>query len=165
MNVHVWLLRKFRKIRKWILKIEIQLFMNRKPTKKKRKEAFSSSSETPKLIIRPNLAWTRIYGIACWVKYLVDSSENIWGCLDESIVVVAHHEPAHAFEPEMECLWHDPRDPNRGPVALPIRVRELRGVAGDHHRRKTQILLFLCLLLLHLISLVIFRLILLHRLV
>ena len=105
MNVHVWLLRKFRKIRKWILKIEIQLFMNRKPTKKKRKEAFSSSSETPKLIIRPNLAWTRIYGIACWVKYLVDSSENIWGCLNESMfVVVAHHELVHTFE-RMSSTW------------------------------------------------------------
>ena len=80
-------------------------------------------------------------------------------------VVVTHHEPVHAFEPETECLRNDPRDPNRGPMALPVRVRELRGVVGDHHQRKTQVLLFLCLLLLHLISLVIFRLILLHRLV
>ncbi|XP_024175040.1 conserved oligomeric Golgi complex subunit 1 [Rosa chinensis] len=27
----------------------------------------------------------RIYGIACRVKYLVDTPENIWGCLDESM--------------------------------------------------------------------------------
>lgn len=47
----------------------------------------SSSSETPKLIIHPNPARTRIYGIACRVKYLVDSPENIWGCLDESMFV------------------------------------------------------------------------------
>ena len=53
-----------------------------------KKKAFSSSSsETPKLIIHPNPARTRIYGIACQVKYLVDSLENIWGCLDESMFV------------------------------------------------------------------------------
>ncbi|KAM4084703.1 hypothetical protein ACJW30_08G153500 [Castanea mollissima] len=46
----------------------------------------SSSSETPKLI-HPDPARTRIYGIACRVKYLVDSPENIWGCLDESMFV------------------------------------------------------------------------------
>ena len=79
----IWLLRKFRKIRKWILKIGFQLFTNQKPTpkkkkKKKKEKAFSSfSSETPKLIIHPNPAQTWIYGIACWIKYLVDSLENI----------------------------------------------------------------------------------------
>nr|XP_043610287.1 conserved oligomeric Golgi complex subunit 1 [Erigeron canadensis] len=30
-----------------------------------------------------NPARTRIYGIACRVKYIVDTPENIWGCLDE----------------------------------------------------------------------------------
>ena len=96
--------------------------------KKKRKEqAFSSSSSTPKLIIHPNPARTQIYGIVCWVKYLVDSPENIWGCLNESMfVVVAHHEPVHAFEPETECLRHDPQDPNHGPMALSVHVRELQ---------------------------------------
>ncbi|GMY16325.1 conserved oligomeric Golgi complex subunit 1 [Fagus crenata] len=48
--------------------------------------SFSSASETPKLV-SPNPARTRIYGIACRVKYLVDSPENIWGCLDESMFV------------------------------------------------------------------------------
>ena len=80
-------------------------------------------------------------------------------------VVVTHHEPMHAFKPKMKCLRHDSWDLNHEPMALPIRVRELWGVAGDRHWRKTQILLFLCLLLLHLISPVIFRLILLDRLV
>ena len=47
----------------------------------------SFSSSTPKLIIHPNPARTRIYGIVCWVKYLVDSPENIWGCLDESMFI------------------------------------------------------------------------------
>ena len=88
----IWLPRKFRKIRKWILKIEFQLFTNRKPTQKKKKkkekkEAFSSDSETPELIIHTNPARTWIYGIACRVKCLVDSPENIWGCLDESMFV------------------------------------------------------------------------------
>ena len=55
--------------------------------KKKEEEALSSSSETPKLIIHPILARTRIYGIACRVKYLVDSPENIWGCHDESMFI------------------------------------------------------------------------------
>ncbi|XVF24630.1 hypothetical protein REPUB_Repub13aG0143700 [Reevesia pubescens] len=31
----------------------------------------------------------RIYGIACRVKYLVDTPENIWGCLDESMFLEA----------------------------------------------------------------------------
>ena len=85
----IWLPRKFRKIRKWILKIGFQLFTNRKPTKKKKKKKafFSSFDETPKLIIHPNPARTRIYDIACWVKYLVDSPENIWGCHNESMFV------------------------------------------------------------------------------
>ncbi|KAF3439410.1 hypothetical protein FNV43_RR17688 [Rhamnella rubrinervis] len=32
---------------------------------------------------------SRIYGIACRVKYLVDTPENIWGCLDESMFLEA----------------------------------------------------------------------------
>ncbi|KAL7137316.1 hypothetical protein ABFS83_10G083300 [Erythranthe nasuta] len=32
-----------------------------------------------------NPVGARIYGIACRVKYLVDTPENIWGCLDESM--------------------------------------------------------------------------------
>ncbi|KAI3895448.1 hypothetical protein MKW92_043926 [Papaver armeniacum] len=31
----------------------------------------------------------RVYGIACRVKYLVDTPENIWGCLDESMFLEA----------------------------------------------------------------------------
>lgn len=31
----------------------------------------------------------QIYGIACRVKYLVDTPENIWGCLDESMFLEA----------------------------------------------------------------------------
>lgn len=45
-------------------------------------------SETPKLT-SPNPARVRIYGIACRVKYLVDTPENIWGCLDESMFLEA----------------------------------------------------------------------------
>ncbi|KAK1556241.1 hypothetical protein Q3G72_001184 [Acer saccharum] len=44
----------------------------------------SLSAETPKLVnTNPNRL--KIYGIACRVKYLVDTPENIWGCLDESM--------------------------------------------------------------------------------
>ncbi|KAL5549142.1 hypothetical protein UlMin_004373 [Ulmus minor] len=32
---------------------------------------------------------SRIYGVACRVKYLVDTPENIWGCLDESMFLEA----------------------------------------------------------------------------
>ncbi|KAI3738585.1 hypothetical protein L2E82_28622 [Cichorium intybus] len=36
-----------------------------------------------------NPARARIFGIACRVKYIVDTPENIWGCLDESMFVGA----------------------------------------------------------------------------
>ncbi|KAG6718962.1 hypothetical protein I3842_04G179300 [Carya illinoinensis] len=49
----------------------------------------SLSSETPKFNSNPNLTRTRTYGIACRVKYLVDTPENIWGCLDESMFLEA----------------------------------------------------------------------------
>ncbi|XP_043805179.1 conserved oligomeric Golgi complex subunit 1 isoform X4 [Manihot esculenta] len=48
----------------------------------------SHVSETPKFT-NPNPARLRIYGIACRVKYLVDTPENIWGCLDESMFLEA----------------------------------------------------------------------------
>ncbi|KAK6147292.1 hypothetical protein DH2020_018204 [Rehmannia glutinosa] len=38
---------------------------------------------SPHVSINP--VGARIYGIACRVKYLVDTPENIWGCLDESM--------------------------------------------------------------------------------
>ncbi|KAL4334246.1 hypothetical protein GQ457_07G015590 [Hibiscus cannabinus] len=48
-------------------------------------------SPSPKLQTPPNTTTTRIriYGIACRVKYLVDTPENIWGCLDESMFLEA----------------------------------------------------------------------------
>ncbi|KAF2292044.1 hypothetical protein GH714_000307 [Hevea brasiliensis] len=48
----------------------------------------SPVSETPKFS-NSNPARLRIYGIACRVKYLVDTPENIWGCLDESMFLEA----------------------------------------------------------------------------
>ncbi|KAI3683627.1 hypothetical protein L1987_84136 [Smallanthus sonchifolius] len=36
-----------------------------------------------------NPSRARIYGVACRVKYIVDTPENIWGCLDESMFVGA----------------------------------------------------------------------------
>ncbi|KAE7997700.1 hypothetical protein FH972_002308 [Carpinus fangiana] len=47
------------------------------------------SSETPKSMSSPNPTRSPIYGIACRVKYLVDTPENIWGCLDESMFLEA----------------------------------------------------------------------------
>ncbi|KAK8579338.1 hypothetical protein V6N12_069664 [Hibiscus sabdariffa] len=48
---------------------------------------------SPKLQTPPTTTTTttriRIYGIACRVKYLVDTPENIWGCLDESMFLEA----------------------------------------------------------------------------
>ncbi|XP_022720209.1 conserved oligomeric Golgi complex subunit 1-like isoform X2 [Durio zibethinus] len=45
---------------------------------------------SPKLQTSPNpTTRLRIYGIACRVKYLVDTPENIWGCLDESMFLEA----------------------------------------------------------------------------
>ncbi|KAL6575049.1 hypothetical protein OROMI_012334 [Orobanche minor] len=45
-----------------------------------------SSPDVPRSPHVPsNPVGTRIYGIACRVKYLVDTPENIWGCLDESM--------------------------------------------------------------------------------
>ncbi|KAF8402424.1 hypothetical protein HHK36_013380 [Tetracentron sinense] len=47
----------------------------------------AAAAETPKL--SPNPARVRAYGIASRVKYLVDTPENIWGCLDESMFLEA----------------------------------------------------------------------------
>ncbi|XP_075513959.1 conserved oligomeric Golgi complex subunit 1-like [Primulina tabacum] len=48
--------------------------------------ALSSPSDSPKSpYVSFNPAGSRIYGIAYRVKYLVDTPENIWGCLDESM--------------------------------------------------------------------------------
>ncbi|KAG9448270.1 hypothetical protein H6P81_014398 [Aristolochia fimbriata] len=44
-------------------------------------------THTPKLA--PNHARARLYSIASRVKYLVDTTENIWGCLDESMFLEA----------------------------------------------------------------------------
>ncbi|XP_009397026.2 conserved oligomeric Golgi complex subunit 1 [Musa acuminata AAA Group] len=41
------------------------------------------------LALVPNPARARVYGIASRVKYLVDTPENIWGCLDESMLLEA----------------------------------------------------------------------------
>ncbi|CAN0898933.1 Conserved oligomeric Golgi complex subunit 1 [Linum grandiflorum] len=48
----------------------------------------SSQSQTPNST-NPSPARFHIYGIACRVKYLVDTPENIWGCLDESMFLEA----------------------------------------------------------------------------
>ncbi|XP_055828827.1 conserved oligomeric Golgi complex subunit 1 [Solanum dulcamara] len=45
----------------------------------------STVAESPKSVVSSDPAKARIYGIACRVKYLVDTPENIWGCLDESM--------------------------------------------------------------------------------
>ncbi|CAK9142321.1 unnamed protein product [Ilex paraguariensis] len=50
----------------------------------------STDTDSPRsTVVVPNPARARIYGIACRVKYLVDSPENIWGCLDESMFLEA----------------------------------------------------------------------------
>ncbi|ONK64679.1 uncharacterized protein A4U43_C07F28710 [Asparagus officinalis] len=50
-----------------------------------------SPSENPSSAsnLSQNPARAKIYGIACRVKYLVDTPENIWGCLDESMLLEA----------------------------------------------------------------------------
>ncbi|XP_011011107.1 PREDICTED: conserved oligomeric Golgi complex subunit 1-like [Populus euphratica] len=48
----------------------------------------SPLSETPKFT-NPSTTHGKIYGIACRVKYLVDTPENIWGCLDEFMFLEA----------------------------------------------------------------------------
>ncbi|KAM5574407.1 conserved oligomeric Golgi complex subunit 1 [Rosa sericea] len=45
----------------------------------------SSSSSSSSSLSNSDSDSVRIYGIACRVKYLVDTPENIWGCLDESM--------------------------------------------------------------------------------
>ncbi|XP_010277809.1 PREDICTED: conserved oligomeric Golgi complex subunit 1-like [Nelumbo nucifera] len=47
----------------------------------------AAAADTPKLSTNP--ARARVYGIASRVKYLVDTLENIWGCLDESMFLEA----------------------------------------------------------------------------
>lgn len=48
-----------------------------------------SSAVSPKFSANPNPNRTKIYGIASRVKYLVDTPENIWGCLDEFMFLEA----------------------------------------------------------------------------
>ncbi|KAH0855345.1 LOW QUALITY PROTEIN: hypothetical protein HID58_013711, partial [Brassica napus] len=48
----------------------------------------SPPPKTPALAIT-DPARVNVYGIACRVKYLVDTPENIWGCLDESMFLEA----------------------------------------------------------------------------
>ncbi|CAK8573037.1 unnamed protein product [Lathyrus sativus] len=46
-----------------------------------------SQSQSQTKLHSQSRAWT--YGIACRVKYLVDTPENIWGCLDEGMFLEA----------------------------------------------------------------------------
>lgn len=59
-----------------------------------------SSKPTP-----ANPSRSRIYGIACRVKYLVDTPENIWGCLDESMFFEAASRYIRAHHVHL-CLSH-----------------------------------------------------------
>ncbi|KAL5704459.1 hypothetical protein ACHQM5_022887 [Ranunculus cassubicifolius] len=45
----------------------------------------NSSNDNDDEVTNPNPSRIRVYGIASRVKYLVDTPENIWGCLDESM--------------------------------------------------------------------------------
>ncbi|KAJ4958644.1 hypothetical protein NE237_025755 [Protea cynaroides] len=64
---------------------------------------------SPKLI--PDSSRLRIYGIATRVKYLVDTPENIWGCLDESMFVEAANRYLRAREVhELLVSSHSDRD-------------------------------------------------------
>ncbi|XP_042508216.1 conserved oligomeric Golgi complex subunit 1-like [Macadamia integrifolia] len=51
---------------------------------------------TPKF--KPDPSRLRIYGIASRVKYLIDTPENIWGCLDESMFLEAANRYLRARE-------------------------------------------------------------------
>ena len=148
------------------MKIEFQLFMNRKPTHTHTHTHKKLSPPPPKppssssTLTQPGPESTasRVGSSTLLTRWRTFGDASMSPCSLSSPIM-------NQCTPSSACLRHDLRDPNCGPMALPVRVRELQGVTGDHHRRKTQILLFLCLLLLHLISLVIFHLILLHHLV
>ncbi|XP_043697465.1 LOW QUALITY PROTEIN: conserved oligomeric Golgi complex subunit 1-like [Telopea speciosissima] len=56
----------------------------------------ASIAGSPKLT--PDPSRLRIYGVASRVKYLVDTPENIWGCLDESMFVEAANRYLRARE-------------------------------------------------------------------
>ncbi|KAK9673533.1 hypothetical protein RND81_12G173600 [Saponaria officinalis] len=51
--------------------------------------SLSDSSKKSEFLPNPNPNRVRIYGIASRVKYLVDTPENIWGCLDEFMFLEA----------------------------------------------------------------------------
>ncbi|XP_042424582.1 conserved oligomeric Golgi complex subunit 1-like [Zingiber officinale] len=55
-----------------------------------------SAPEAPTLASNP--ARTRVYGISARIKYLVDTPENIWGCLDESMLLEASGRYLRAHE-------------------------------------------------------------------
>ncbi|KAI3843198.1 hypothetical protein MKX03_009797 [Papaver bracteatum] len=48
----------------------------------------NNDDNTPRMV-HSNPVRVRVYGIVCRVKYLVDTPENIWGCLDESMFLEA----------------------------------------------------------------------------
>ncbi|XP_059647293.1 conserved oligomeric Golgi complex subunit 1 [Cornus florida] len=49
----------------------------------------SLSAETPKFTVSPNPKRFKCYYVACRVKYLMDTTESIWGRLDESMFLEA----------------------------------------------------------------------------
>ncbi|OIV90581.1 hypothetical protein TanjilG_01662 [Lupinus angustifolius] len=60
-------------------------------------------------------AWT--YGIACRVKYLVDTPENIWGCLDETMFLEAASRYVRAKHVH-HCLFEDDGDEQKNKILL-----------------------------------------------
>ncbi|CAL0321250.1 unnamed protein product [Lupinus luteus] len=74
----------------------------------------SNSISQTKLHSQPR-AWT--YGIACRVKYLVDTPENIWGCLDEAMFLEAASRYVRAKHVH-HCLFEDDGDEQKNKILL-----------------------------------------------
>ncbi|XP_050204698.1 conserved oligomeric Golgi complex subunit 1 [Mercurialis annua] len=68
------------------------------------------STSSPNPNPNPTALRGRIYGIACRVKYLVDTPENIWGCLDESMFLEAAARYIRAKH--VHSILTDTSDPN-----------------------------------------------------
>ncbi|KAL3628210.1 hypothetical protein CASFOL_027256 [Castilleja foliolosa] len=77
-----------------------------------------SSPEIPKTphASSNNPIGARIYGIACRVKYLVDTPENIWGCLDESMFLESSARYIRAKHVHFNLLDHRDNNSNKNNV-------------------------------------------------
>ncbi|KAJ0261036.1 Conserved oligomeric Golgi complex subunit 1 [Hirschfeldia incana] len=89
----------------------------------------SSEAKTPNLA-SPNPIRVNVYGIACRVKYLVDTPENIWGCLDESMFLEAAGRYMRAQHVQQRLVKLDDVDQSKLLTNFPLLEHQWQIVEG-----------------------------------